>query len=75
MTNKNRFGYVAVALVAALLATVVTVPLKYAAAQNASSSQTEEKMTEGMIKAKIVQLKAEHPVFVAVLERADKNLE
>jgi hypothetical protein len=67
MTNKNRFGYVAVALVAALLATVATVPLKYAAAQNATSSQMEE-MTESMIKAKIAQLKAEHPVFVTVLE-------
>jgi hypothetical protein len=43
------------------------VPLKYAAAQNATSSQMEE-MTESMIKAKIAQLKAEHPVFVTVLE-------
>jgi hypothetical protein len=68
MTNKNRFGYVAIALVTALLATVATVPLKYVAAQNATSSQTEETMTESMIKAKIAQLKAEHPVFVTVLE-------
>ena len=49
MSNKNRIGYVAIALVAALLATVATVPLKYAAAQNAAAqnatnSQTEETM-------------------------------
>jgi hypothetical protein len=46
MSNKNRIGYVAIALVAALLATVATVPLKYAAAQNATSSEREEMMTE-----------------------------
>lgn len=51
------FGYVTMALVAALLATVVTVPLKYAVAQNATIPQTEETMTENMIKAKIAQLK------------------
>jgi hypothetical protein len=37
MSNKNRIGYVAIALVAALLAEVATVPLKCAAAQNATS--------------------------------------
>ncbi|MGB6533904.1 MAG: hypothetical protein WBF33_37965 [Candidatus Nitrosopolaris sp.] len=73
MSNKNRIGYAAIALVAALLATVATVPLKYAAAQNATSqnatsSQTEETMTESMIKAKVAQLMAEHPVFAAVLK-------
>ncbi|MGA9154031.1 MAG: hypothetical protein WBZ36_25910 [Candidatus Nitrosopolaris sp.] len=68
MSNKNRIEYVVIALVTALLATVATVPLKYAAAQNATSSQTEETMTESMIKAKIAQLKAEHPVFAAVLD-------
>jgi hypothetical protein len=46
---------------------VATVPLKYAAGQNATSSQTEETMTESMIKAKVAQLMAEHPVFAAVL--------
>ena len=68
MSNKNRIGYVAIALVAALLATVATMPLKNAAAQNATSSQTGETMTESIIKAKVAQLKAEHPVFAAVLE-------
>ena len=69
MSNKNKIGYVAIALVTALLATVATVPLKYAAAQNATSSEREEMMTEAMIKAKVAQLKSEHPVFAAVLDR------
>ena len=69
MSNKNKIGYVAIALVAALLATVATVPLKYAAAQNATGSEREEMMTEAMIKAKVAQLKSEHPVFAAVLDR------
>ena len=68
MSNKNKIGYVAITLVAALLTTVATVPLKYAAAQNATSSQTEEMMTEDMIKTKVAQLKADHPVFADVLE-------
>ena len=61
------FGYVAMVFVAALLATVATVPLKYAAAQNATSSQSDETMTEGMIKARIAQMKAEHPVLAGIL--------
>jgi len=67
MSNKNRIGYVAITLVAALLTTVATVPLKYAAAQNATSSQTDEGMAENMIKARIDQLKAEHPVLTGIL--------
>ena len=69
MSNKNKIGYVAIALVAALLATLATVPLKYAAAQNATGSEREEMMTEAMIKAKVAQLKSEHPVFATVLDR------
>jgi hypothetical protein len=58
--------------VAALLTTIATVPLRYAAAQNATSqnatsSQTDGSMTENMIKARIAQLKAEHPVFTGIL--------
>jgi hypothetical protein len=72
MSNKNKIGYAAIALVAALLATVATVPLKYAAAQNATAqnatSDREEMMTGAMIKAKVAQLKSEHPLFAAVLE-------
>ena len=67
MNNKTTFGYVAMVFVAALLATVATVPLKYAAAQNATSSQSDETMTEGMIKARIAQMKAEHPVLAGIL--------
>jgi ABC-type phosphate/phosphonate transport system permease subunit len=36
MNNKMMFEYVAIVFVAALLATLATVPLKYAAAQNAT---------------------------------------
>src|SRR5215467_4184029 len=67
MNNKTTFGYVAMVFVAALLATIATVPLRYAAAQNATSSQTDENMTQSMIKARIAQLKAEHPVFAGIL--------
>jgi hypothetical protein len=67
MNNKTTLGYVAMVFVAALLATVATLPLRYAAAQNATSSQTDESMTESMIKAKIAQLKAEHPVLAGIL--------
>ena len=67
MNSKTTLGYIAMVFVAALLATVATVPLKYAAAQNATSSQTDETMTENMIKARIAQLKAEHPVFTGIL--------
>jgi hypothetical protein len=66
MNNKTTFGYIAMVFVAALLTTVATVPLRYAAAQNATS-QTDESMTENMIKARIAQLKAEHPVFTGIL--------
>ncbi|MGB6526586.1 MAG: hypothetical protein WBF33_00615 [Candidatus Nitrosopolaris sp.] len=73
MSNKNRIEYVAIALVVALLAAVATVPLKYAAAQNvtsqnATSSQIEQTMPESMIKGEVAKLKAEHPVFAAVLD-------
>jgi hypothetical protein len=72
MNNKTTFGYVAMVFVAALLATVATVPLRYAAAQNATSSQTDESMKENMIKylqifSVIAQLKAEHPVLAGIL--------
>ena len=72
MNNKTTFGYVAMVFVAALLATIATVPLRYAAAQNATSqnatsSQTDENMTQSMIKARIAQLKAEHPVLAGIL--------
>jgi hypothetical protein len=67
MNNKTTFGYVSMVFVAALLATMATVPLRYAAAQNATSSQTDENMTQGMIKARIAQLKAEHPVLAGIL--------
>src|SRR5215831_1402387 len=66
MNNKTTFGYVAMVFVAALLATIATVPLRYAAAQNATS-QTDENMTQSMVKARIAQLKAEHPVFAGIL--------
>jgi len=68
MTNKTTFGYAAMVFVAALLATIATVPLRYAAAQNATSSQTDENMTQSMIKARISQLMAEHPVFTGILK-------
>ena len=67
MNNKMTFGFVAMVFVGALLATVATVPLKYAAAQNATSSQSDETMTANMIKARIAQLKAEHPVLTGIL--------
>ena len=51
MNNKTTLGYVAMVFLAALLATVATLPLRYAAAQNATSSQTDENMTESMIKS------------------------
>jgi hypothetical protein len=67
MSNKTTVGYVGMVFVAALLATVATLPLRYAAAQNATSSQTDESMAESMIKAKISELKAEHPVLTGIL--------
>jgi hypothetical protein len=77
MNNKAIFGYVAMVFVAALLTTVATVPLRYAAAQNATfqnatTSQTDESMKENMIKylqifSVIAQLKAEHPVLASIL--------
>jgi hypothetical protein len=67
MNDKMTFGYVAMVFVAVLLATVATVPLRYAAAQNATSSQSDETMTANMIKARIAQLKAEHPVLTGIL--------
>ena len=67
MNNKTTLGYVAMVFVAALLATVATFPLRYAAAQNATSSQTDESMTENMIKDRIAELKAEHPVLTSIL--------
>jgi len=67
MNNKTTLGYVAMAFVAVLLATVATLPLRYAAAQNATSSQTDESMTESMIKDRIAQMKAEHPVLTSIL--------
>jgi hypothetical protein len=66
---NNKMTWLATAFAAALLTTVATVPLKYAAAQNTAMPQTEERMTEGMIKAKLDQWKAEHPEFVPVLEK------
>jgi len=42
MKNKTMFEYVAIVFVAALLATVATVPFRYEAAQNATSSQTNK---------------------------------
>jgi hypothetical protein len=67
MNNKTTIGHVAMVFVAALLATVATVPLRYVAAQNATSSQTDENMTQSMIKDRIAQLKAEHPVLTSIL--------
>jgi hypothetical protein len=55
---------------AALLARVAVLPLKYAAAQqNATMPQTEETMTEAMIKAKVDQFKLEHLELTAVLDK------
>ncbi len=69
MNNKMTFEYIAMVFVAALLATLATVPLKYAAAQNATMSQIEGAMTEDMIKAQIPQLKADHPVIAGILDK------
>jgi hypothetical protein len=69
MNNKIMFEYVAMVFVAALLATLATVPLKYAAAQNATMPQTEEAMTAPQLKAAIAELKAEHPVFASILDK------
>jgi hypothetical protein len=74
MNNTTTFGYVAMVFVAALLATVATVPFRYAAAQNATSqnvtnSQTSESMTENMIKDRIAHLKAEHPILAGILNK------
>jgi len=67
MNNKTTLGYAAMVFVASLLAAVVILPLRYAAAQNATSSQTDENMTESIIKAKIAQLNAEYPVLAGIL--------
>jgi hypothetical protein len=45
----------------------ISVKMTYATAQNATSDR-EEMMTGAMIKAKVAQLKSEHPLFAAVLE-------
>ena len=54
---------------ASLLATLATVPLKYAAAQNTTMSQTDEAMIDDMLKAQIPKLKADHPVFASILDK------
>ncbi len=69
MNNKITFQYLAMALIVSLLATVAVMPLKYAAAQNANMPQSEEMMTEDMIKAKIAQFKSEHPQLGTLLDK------
>ena len=45
-----KFGFAGMALAAVLLATVAVLPLKYAAAQNATMSLPGAMMTKDMIK-------------------------
>lgn len=69
MNNKMMFEYVTMVFVAALLATLATMPLKYAAAQNATMPLTGERMTASQLKLAIAALKAAHPVFAGILDK------
>ena len=51
------------------LATVAVLPLKYAAAQNATMSLPGGMMTKDMIKAKIDQMRSEQPELAPVLDK------
>ncbi len=71
----NSKLFVAMGFAIALLATMPVLPfLKYevAAQQNATTtttSQTDETMTEDMIKAKVDQLKSKYPLLAAMLSK------
>lgn len=64
-----KFGFAAMALVAVLLATVAVLPLRYAAAQNATMSLPQGMVTKDMIAAKIDQMKSEYPELGTVLDQ------
>ena len=64
-----KFGFAGMALAAVLLATVVVLPLRYAAAQNATMSLPGGMVTRDMIKAKIDLMRSEHPELGAVLDK------
>lgn len=66
MNKQMKFGFASIALAAVLLTTVAVMPLKYAAAQNATMSPTA---SPEMIKAKIDQMRSEHPELTAVLDK------
>jgi hypothetical protein len=71
MNNKMMFEYVTMVFVAALTATLATVPLKYAAAQNATMPlpSLEDRMTAPQLKVAIAALKAQHPIFAGILDK------
>ena len=64
-----KFGFAGMALAAVLLATVAVLPLRYAAAQNATMSLPAGMVTRDMIKAKIDLMRSEHPELAAVLDK------
>ena len=51
------------------MATVAVLPLRYGAAQNATKSLPGGMMAKDMIKAKIDQMRSEHPELAAVLDK------
>ncbi len=67
--SQKKFGYITMVLMTSLLVATVSMPLKYVAAQNATTPQSEEMMTEDMIKAKIAQFKSEHPQLGTLLDK------
>jgi hypothetical protein len=69
MSKQMKFGFAGMALAAVLLATVAVLPLRYAAAQNATMSLPGGMMAKDMIKAKIDQMRSEHPELAAVLDK------
>jgi ABC-type glycerol-3-phosphate transport system substrate-binding protein len=69
MSKQMKFGFAGMALAAVLLATVAVLPLRYAAAQNATMSLPGGMVTRDMIKAKIDQMRSEHPELAVVLDK------
>ena len=69
MNKQMKFGFTGMALGAVLLATVAVLPLKYAGAQNATMSLPGAMMTRDMIKAKMNQMRSEHPELAPVLDK------
>jgi hypothetical protein len=66
--KESKVAFGAMTLVIALLATLAIMPLKYSAAQNATTPTMGEIMSE-RVKEKIAQFKTNHPELGALADR------